>query len=68
MVEPARILEPGDNGIPEGWHEWSETDDLICGMQDFLDKTNDPDSDEVYRRIRDQAHTRVVLSRLDREP
>jgi hypothetical protein len=64
MIDPARILEPGDNGIPEGWYEWSEADDLLCGMQDFLDKTNDPDSPEVYRCIRDQARRRVVLSRL----
>lgn len=60
--------DPDDLGYdPEKWEPVLGQDELLTGIEEFLAKTNEPDSPDAYWRIRVQAARRVEVSRLDVE-
>lgn len=61
-------LADGDDGYdPEKWQPSVGAEDLIDGIENFLRQTGSDSSPDAFARIRDAAHSRVVLSRLDVE-
>ena len=59
-------LGDDDSGFDhDKWIPCDGSPELVSGLEDFLRQTANPVAPEVFQRIRDEAHARVALSRLE---